>query len=1173
MRWTERQLEAIKVKDKDILVSASAGSGKTAVLSERIIDLIINEKVDIDKFIVVTFTKLAANEMRQRIIKNLEKLKIDIEDKKLERFIERQIILAQKANISTLHSFGLSLIKDYFYLLNLSPNVDMIDEVEQKMIKSELINDIFNEYYASEDINFKKLNRMYGGFRTDDGLKTLVNKFASFALNMVNPYKAIDDAISIYVDKDSYKKEELYNNFKQEAVMILKDIRESLKEYVVDLNVIESDIDVLDNILNCLNTSFESLQVYLSNVKFATLRFPKDYDEIEKEEIQKTRKQMKDYIKSLSKSYFKDTMETLELMLSDMREPIKVLAEITKRYIKEYDDIKREMNKIDFNDIEHLTLKLLLDDNGNITDICKDIRDTYRYVIVDEYQDINEVQETILKGISTYKSEIPNMFMVGDIKQSIYRFRKADPEIFAGKYNNFSKDIDSNEYKIDLNQNFRSRKEVLDSINTVFEKIMKKSIGDIEYDDEMKLVYGDLYSEEINQDYKTEQHIIVEQKYTHQEEVEEEKNDGDEILEDISKYEKEAILIANKVNEYMNNKFQVYDMKSQTYRDIRYSDFTVLLRSMGNDSYALYNKLYTLGIPVTFGKEENFITRIEILQFINILKILDNPYDDIPVVSTLYSQMFKFTCEDLYEISKKREKNVTFFETLMSYKVDDELNKKINRFFEYYDKWRQIGKNEILLKLVSEVAVDIDIMLDMMYREDATIKQSGIKQFVNLVDKYEKANNCSLSDLISYLDFIIDNKVEIISETETELDDSISIMTIHKSKGLEYPVVFLPMMGKNFNLSDSREKVILDKKYGLVSSYINSDKYFMTSNFYKEVLIDKLNKENLAEEMRVLYVAMTRAKEKIIMIGTTKDNSILDEYKAKDDYLSIIKSKSYLDLVKPSIFSNKQDIKREILTDVTYEGVEVPNIELRDIEPASDLKTKPFIYEYDNVIDKKEKVSVTQLKILEKEKMKGLGKNNEVKDTLEEKNYISNTKINLVGNDKMSPTEKGTMIHKIMKMIDGSIELDEYFENFVSKKIFTKEELNQVEKEKVEKYLNSELFSRIKNSKLVKKEMPFMMRKKASEVYGDVTDSNDYVIIQGIIDCMFEEEDGIVILDYKTDKVRASTPEEKKNRIEEIKNDYKKQLDLYEEAITKLTGKKVKEKILYLFDIGETVNI
>ena len=678
VRWTDEQLEAINEDRNNVLVAAAAGSGKTAVLVERIINKIINKNIDIDKLLVVTFTNAAASEMRERILEAIYK-KLD-EDENNEK-LQRQITLLSKANICTIDSFCLDVVKNNFYEIGISPNFRIADNAELELLKQETVEELFDEKYEINDNKFLKLLETYSTYLSDDNLKNLVLGIYSFIQSSPFPNDWLEEKVKVFEIKDKLDidfSESLWGkvivkNIKEEALdcklrleKVLKDLSrfEELQKYAV---VINNDIEKVEKILN--SKTWDELYNLKPEVKFETWptdrKITLDEKNIAKDKRDKIKKKFNtaiDVVNCNSKDANLDIFEMYEI-LESLKE---LVFEFEERLIKN----KQEKNIVDFSDIEHYALNILLtkDKSGEYvpTQIAEKYRNKFSEIAIDEYQDSNLVQEYILSSISNGK----NMFMVGDIKQSIYKFRQARPELFINKYENysFSKDIKENipGIKIQLFKNFRSRKNILDTTNLIFDNIMSKELGDIDYNENEYLNLGANFEESENKlvAQNTEINII---ENSNKIDVGADDSVCPELNEEpIENIELEAKYVAQRIDELIDSKKEVFD-KNVGYRPITYKDIVILLRSTKERANVFEKELLKLNIPVFSDTSSEFLDSIEIQTIMNLLKVIDNPIQDIPLVTVLRSFIGSFTDNELIKIRVNTNKNQTFYESMKEY--------------------------------------------------------------------------------------------------------------------------------------------------------------------------------------------------------------------------------------------------------------------------------------------------------------------------------------------------------------------------------------------------------------------------------------------------------------------------------------------------------------------------
>lgn len=721
VKWTSEQQDAIYEKNSNILVAAAAGSGKTAVLVERIINKIINEKIDIDKLLVVTFTNAAASEMRERVLDAIyKKLEEDSENENLQR----QITLLNKASICTIDSFCLEVVRNNFYELdNVSPNFRIADTTEIELLKQEVLEDIFEKKYEEDNDEFIKLIHTYTSYRDDTPLKELVLKINNYIQSNPFPEKWLTDKIEMFNLKDRLDEDfantiwgnELLKEVDEELVDILSTFESISKKLTLDKELekyyqtIRNDIDMLENLKRSLNSWDKAYEIN-QNLKFPTWPRQKVESEL-KDEAKKIRDDGK---KKLSKILDKILIYNSRQANEDIYDMYSILSKLKNlifEFNEEFSKRKRNKNIVDFNDIEHFALKILLkEENGKIqvSEVAKRYQEKYLEIAIDEYQDSNLVQEYILSSVSKGN----NIFMVGDVKQSIYKFRQAMPELFLNKYHKYKSKKDKqkeDDLKIQLFKNFRSRDNVLDFTNIVFQDIMSNDLGDIEYDEKEYLNLGADYPE-LKQNFATEIDIIDLKEEEKQENIEndeifEEKNEEEE--ERVENIELEARFVANRIKELIKEKFQVWDRKKNQYRNIEYKDIVILLRSTANIAPIYEQEILSLNMPVFSDSSQEYLGSIEIQTIMSLLKIIDNPMQDIPLVTVLRSFIGKFTDDELVQI-RLSDKYDNFYVCMQKAMIDvnKELKEKICNFLSNLDKWRDEQEYFSLDELIWKIYID-----------------------------------------------------------------------------------------------------------------------------------------------------------------------------------------------------------------------------------------------------------------------------------------------------------------------------------------------------------------------------------------------------------------------------------------------------------------------------------
>ena len=718
VKWTEEQSQAIHEKGSNILVAAAAGSGKTAVLVERIINKIIEEEIDIDKLLVVTFTNAAASEMRERILNAIYK---KIEEEPTNLRLQKQITLLNKSNICTIHSFCLDVIRNNFYEINISPNFRIGDTAEIELLKEEVLDELFEDLYLKEDEGFLKLLEIYTSYKDDEPLKDIVKSIYNFIQSAPFPEKWLAEKVKLFdIDIENTDFAEtvwgkiILNNYKEcieENILGLKKIKKELEaenELEKFSQAIRLDIENLESLLVNLNSWDKSYELAKT---FSFVRWPSS-KKINSETpalVKEKRDMINAKFKKLKDSIFIYTSAEVLADLKDMYEVLNLLQAIILKFNENYKKAKLERNIIDFNDIEHLALKILIkDEDGKYvpSEIAKKYQDKFEEIAIDEYQDSNMVQEYILTSISKGN----NIFMVGDVKQSIYKFRQAMPELFLNKYKTYKlkkEKTEADDLKIQLFKNFRSRKNILDTTNIIFQEIMSKDLGDVDYNEDEYLNLGANYEEPQleNIDFagKTEINIINLEDTTKDSQEDEEDNVKTERIENSIL---EARYVAQKINELINSNYYVLD-KKEGYRKVTYKDIVVLLRSTTELSPIYEKEISDLGMPVYSETSTEYLNSVEIQLIMSCLKIIDNPMQDIPLVTVMRSMIGGFTDNDLIEI-RLADKYENFYESIVKARiqVNEELRNKIDSFLELINQWREASEFLALDELIWKIYMD-----------------------------------------------------------------------------------------------------------------------------------------------------------------------------------------------------------------------------------------------------------------------------------------------------------------------------------------------------------------------------------------------------------------------------------------------------------------------------------
>lgn len=1218
MKWTKEQEQAIYEENTNILVAAAAGSGKTAVLVERIINKIINENIDIDKLLVVTFTNAAASEMRERVLNAIyEKLENDSENQNLQR----QITLLNKASICTIDSFCLDVVRNHFYELdNVSPNFRIGDTTEIELLKQEIIEEIFEKKYEEEDKDFNTLINTYTSYRDDTPLKEIILKIYNYIQSNPFPEKWLNEKIEMFNlegKKEEYSDfsntvwgEELLKEVEEELIddiTALQDIEESLS-FDPELNkfwqTIRSDIDMLQTLKNNLDNWDRAYEIS-KNINFVTWPRKKIESSI-KEEAKIIRDDVKKKLnKVINKILICDSDEAKQ-DIQDMYNVLDKLKYVILEFQEEFSKRKRERNIVDFNDIEHFALKILLKETeeGKIepTDVAKKYKEKYIEIAIDEYQDSNLVQEYILNAVS--KGD--NIFMVGDVKQSIYKFRQAMPELFLDKYKNYKKIEDKKQednLKIKLFKNFRSRENVLKFTNLIFQDIMSNLLGDIEYNQEEYLNLGAQYPKE-KQNLNTEINIIdlkeneEEQSNVSTENLNEsvENEEQQERIEDI---ELEARFVANKIKEIVQNKYQIWDAKKDKYRDIKYKDIVVLLRSTSNIAPIFEQEIIRLDMPVFSDSSQEYLDSIEIQTIMSLLKIIDNPMQDIPLVTVLRSNIGKFTDDELVEI-RLSDKYENYYTCMKKAKLDvnPKLKDKIQRFFESIEEWRKEQEYLSLDELIWKIYIDTGYYNYVGLMPNGALRQANLKMLFQRAKQYESSNFKGLYNFINFIEKLRLSSGDLgAAKLIGENDDVIRIMSIHKSKGLEFPVVFLSSTGKQFNLMDLNQNILLHQEMGIGVKYINYERQVQYDTLTKTAMRNKILVETLSEEMRILYVALTRAKEKLFITGLSKDYEKEAEniekqicrypkYLDKINPILVKKYKRYLDWImlvynyeketaknfvnfniykKKELLNSFENIKKEEID--AKEFLEKQDVDNDKIKKIEEILNWSYDYELSTTIPTK--TSVTKIKQMQNEEniettldnyLIDAEKNEKNKEKVQENSLPKPQFLRKEDDDKLTSAQKGTLVHLCLQKLNEKQEytlqeIKDLINELELRQIITNKEARSISTYKILAFTKSTIWKELRKAKTVEKEKPFYINIPAKEIYNQEIEED--ILVQGIIDLYYiNENDKLVLVDYKTDYVE-------KGKEEELLNKYRKQLDLYKRALESALNRKVDKVYIY----------
>lgn len=1213
VKWTNEQLQAIQEKDSNILVAAAAGSGKTAVLVERIIHKIIDEQMDIDKILVVTFTNAAASEMRERILEAIYK---KLEENPENVHLQRQIILLNKASICTIHSFCLDVIHNHFYEIDLPSNFKIADTAEIDLLKQEVLDDLFEQKYTENDKDFIELLENYTNYRGDEALQELVLKIYKFIQSSPFPIKWLQEKLELL--KIEYK--DIFQTIWGD--LIIQAVEDDIQESIMQLETVKSkmalypemtkfyqkiceDLIILKDLQNY--NSWDELYIKLLNFNFSNWPVDKKVTNDLKEDSKEIRDKVKKHIKEKTAKLLSCSQEQAVKDLKIITPILEKLANLVTEFTKNFAEKKKEKNCIDFNDIEHFALKILLDENNNPTEVAKKYKEKFEEIAIDEYQDSNLVQEAILTSISKGN----NIFMVGDVKQSIYKFRQARPELFLQKYDEYKnkeEKAQEDNLKIQLFRNFRSRQNILNITNLVFESIMSKELGDINYNENEYLNYGANYPEpeEIKNyagiaeldiiDLKEDESITA---FEGEEDEEEQERVEDDVLE--------AKFVANKIQELLNSDYMVFD-KKQGYRKIRPKDIVILLRATSNLSPIYEKELSDLELPVFSDTSGTYLDTVEIQTILSVLKIIDNPLQDIPLVVVLRSSICNFTDNDLITI-RLTDRNCNFYEALIKTRLicDGDLKNKIESFLEKLEKWKSISQYMPLDEFIWQIYLDTGYYQYVGLLPNGAMRQANLKTLFEKAKQYEKASFKGLFNFIQFIDKLKKQNGDLASaKLIGENEDVIRIMSIHKSKGLEFPVVFLCNSHKKFNMQDLNDIILLHQDIGFGPTVMDTTKKIKYSSIAKDAIKLKMKQETLSEEQRILYVALTRAKEKLYITGRSKDftkyvqdkNKVLEMYESENiklDAKLMKKANSYLDwIMYVYLFnqgrtitlkgeqyklsdiitlnvSNKKDLLKTLAKEEVVEQIDLKEKIGQILKNKSDEENRKseqalkelLEWKYDYIVDTTlpTKSSVTKIK-QEKIKLEEILKGIESEEVEYKKSYTPKF---MQEDKKISNAEKGTLVHLCIQRLDerkdyGLKDIQNMILNLVEKEIITKNEADAIDVNLIYQYTKSQLFEELRQAKEVHKEQPFYINIPAKDVVSEAENSKKNILVQGIIDLYYiDKNDNLLLIDFKTDYISQEP-----NAKEKILDKYKVQLEIYKTALEQALGRKVNKTALCL---------
>jgi len=1294
--WTDDQWLAISERGSNLLVAAAAGSGKTAVLVERIIRRITDHEApaDVDRLLVATFTKAAADEMRHRIRDALEQ---QLAVHKGDEHLARQLALLNKAAITTLHSFCLEVVQTHFYKIPIDPVFRIANETEAELLKSESIEELFeHEYGKTDNEPFLQLVDCFGGERSDEAVISLVLRLYEFSRSHPWPEHWLQETASRFrsaSDSTSDLFELMLQEVEAELVgcqVLLHAALDLCEEpggpepYAASL---QDDLRILRSLLDYAEQrDWDGLKQLLDTIQFARLKACRgdSYDRALVEMAKELRNSVKDKISGLHDELFQRTAEQYVEELVMLSPIVEVLIALVSELSKRYSEKKQEKGLVDFNDLEHYCLTILRDPASTPqhlipSEVALAYQNRFTEVLLDEYQDTNRVQEMIVELISKPEG---NRFMVGDVKQSIYRFRLAEPGLFLEKYRSYLQQDGGR--RIDLSQNFRSRREVVDAVNYIFKQIMYERAAEIAYDESAELRYGASYYDEPDEavpDNAVE--LLVADRSalgdhgTAGPNYDEEPSDGEDAAyeDDAAELETvqvEARMIGLRIAELMGHAdaggkaHQVYDKGTKSYRAPTYRDIVILLRATQAWAPVIIEELRMLGIPAYADLSTGYFTATEVQVMMSLLKVIDNPLQDIPLAGVLRSPMFRFTAEELALI-RVCSPRTGFFEAVERaaarmeecvshtvdavdpdssragsddtsadrYDIDEALRNKLQSFLDQLHSWRTDARQGSLADLIWRIYRETGYYDLVGGLPGGLQRQANLRALYDRARAYEATSFRGLFRFLRFIERMQDSGSDLgTARALGEQEDVVRIMSIHKSKGLEFPIVFVAGLSKQFNEQDLRQSFLLHKEWGLGPKFVDPNRRVSLPSLAWLAVRRQLKSEMLAEEMRILYVALTRAREKLILVSSFRtlekevakwQRLVIGSEHTLSDH-AVLSARSYADWIFPALARHQSTSgfaawgggapSHTILTDRSEWRMSLVPVEallqaaaVQETRSSSELsnllqaaiaagtatdgtesgvgQAEPsgllwqrfdWSYPHKEATSFLSKITVTEIKRLaEQQKLEDEAFSEEVDIHLLQQRPTP-SRITLVerpsfmADVKLSAAERGTAYHTVMQHVRLDEEVTEesitrLIDRLVSMELLTTQQAAAVDGSQIAKFYRSEVGIRMARASQLYREQPFSYRLPASEVYREAEGeaAQESMLIQGVIDCLFVEPDGIVLVDYKTDRTAGRD-------VAEVASRYDIQISLYARAVSDIWHKPVKESYLYFFDGPYLVN-
>lgn len=1218
--FTDKQWQSIYDGGDNLLISASAGSGKTTVLVERVIQH-IKAGVNVDELLIVTYTEAAAKEMKQRIqvaIQSAIKEEVDLE--KRQHFIS-QLSLLPTAPISTLHAFCLTVIRKYYYLIHIDPVFRLLtDETETTLLKEDVWEELRETLYGEDQAAFYRLTENFSNDRNDNGLTKLIFSLANFAQSNTDPEKWLNQLTTHYETTDSLTDSELYQRLmkpslvKELSNLVIKNqelIQQTTGEpdFEKTLTVFESDKELIQRVLSQVEADdLEGSYQSLLSGKFVTIKGPSKKTSPEEvmeyyDGLKKDRDLIKKELGTIKKNYFSLSPEKMLSLMKESKPLVEEMVVVCKAYLNAFKTQKEQKNLVDFNDLEHLTLSILREEKDGKwepSEASTYYRHKFREVLVDEYQDVNRLQEGILYWLRQPEENQGNLFMVGDVKQSIYAFRLADPTLFIEKYEQYADEEDGR--RIILAENFRSRGSVLDFTNLIFTQLMDKELGQIEYDQSAELITGFTgYPESSKHDTEI---LIYESESDKEEDL-----DLELSFEIEDKTEGELLLVAKKIQELISSGFPIYDKKTKQSRPITYQDI-VLLSPTKKNNLVILDVFKEFDIPLLINDTQNYFQATEVKIMVALLQLIDNPYQDIPLAAILRSPIVGARENDLVKI-RQYDPNGYYYDALKAYLTNetamDSLYQKVKTFHDQFVYWREMARQEKLVTLIWQIYQDTGLLEYVAGMPSGKQRQANLHALYDRASAYEEMSFKGLFQFIRFIEKMQAKNKDLAEPNQTsEEEDAVRVMTIHASKGLEFPVVFVLDMNKQFNMTDiNNQSFIFDEALGAGIKFLDQDTRVKYETLPYILIREQKRRKLLAEEMRKLYVALTRAEEKLFLVGSYKnkeaafkswqDNvtsdhrvlstnarlaqrsllgwvglSLVRHPKMIEDYpelqVSALKGLSEIPVnFKVSFFTQEE---LQLVKDTTEVIVEPSSINTQADPQLLRKVVDRLNYQYKNTSATKtasyqsvseikrlfEDPDLKEVHVLDLTKHKEPKGNRIVGEELAKPQFLTKT-------NKVSPAEIGSATHLVMQLLDLSKaptegSLHTLIDYLTKNQILESEIAEKMDSSMILSFFDSEFGKQlIKEHRSVKREQPFSLLLRANHLFEEFRGSDsDKILVHGIIDGFMETEEELVLYDFKTDYIPKDPTQED---IEKVKQKYTGQLKLYKQALEQVKERKV----------------